>query len=67
MQNWYNYQYSCVQVLEFLKKRGRLVPDLLRHVGTSAISDLLVRLINCVEGNDIKQDLLDVRAILKLF
>ncbi len=43
-QNWYSYQYSCVQVLEFLKKK-QLVPDLLRHIGTSAISDLLLRLV----------------------
>ncbi len=58
-QNWYSYQFAVVQVLEFLKKK-KLVSDLLRHIGTSAISDLLLRLINGIEGNDIKQGLLDV-------
>ena len=34
--------------------------DILRHIGTSAIPDLVLRLITCVEGTDIKQTLLDV-------
>ena len=29
--------------------------DLLKHIGTSAISDLVLRLITCVDGTDIKQ------------
>ena len=58
-QNWYSYQYNCIQVFEFLKKKN-LVEDLLRHIGTSAISDLVLRLITCVEGTDIKQNMLDV-------
>ena len=75
-QNWYSYQYSCVQVdsqsvmdnygdhitsrfsfaqvFEFLKQKNFVV-DLLRHIGTSAISDLVLRLITCVDGTDIKQ------------
>ncbi len=61
-QNWYSYQYNCVQVFEFLKKK-ELVSDLLRHIGTSAISDLILRLITCVDGTDIKQSLLDVSLL----
>ena len=59
IQNWYNYQRTCIQVFEFLKKK-EFVDDILRHIGTSAIPDLVLRLITCVEGTDIKQTLLDV-------
>jgi serine/threonine-protein phosphatase 6 regulatory subunit 3 len=65
-QNWYSYQYNCVQVFEFLKKKD-LVADLLRHIGTSAISDLILRLITCVDGTEIKQSLLDVSNMLICF
>ena len=46
-------------MFEFLKKKD-FVDDILRHIGTSAIPDLVLRLITCVEGTDIKQTLLDV-------
>jgi len=58
-QNWFSYQYNCLQVFEFFKKKD-FVRDLLRHVDTSAIPDLILRLLTCVEGTDIKQGLLDV-------
>ena len=41
-------------------KKKEFVDDILRHIGTSAIPDLVLRLITCVEGTDIKQTLLDV-------
>ena len=59
-QNWYSYQFTCLQVFEFLKKKD-FVSHILKHLATSAISDLLLRLITCVEGTNIKQGLLDVR------
>lgn len=57
-QNWYSYQFTCIQVFDFLKKKDFVVHTL-RHVGTSAITDLVLRLITCVEGTDAKQSLLD--------
>ena len=32
----------------------------LRHVGTSAITDLIIRLITCVDGPEIRKDILNV-------
>ena len=61
-QNWYSYQFTCLQVFEFLKKKD-FVAHILKHLATSAISDLLLRLITCVEGTNIKQGLLDVSPI----
>ena len=46
-------------MFEFLKRKP-LVSDLLRHVGTSAIPDLILRLVSCIEGADLKQNILDV-------
>jgi serine/threonine-protein phosphatase 6 regulatory subunit 2 len=47
-------------VFEFLKKK-EFVSHVLKHLGTSAVSDLLLRLITCVEGTNIKQGVLEVR------
>ena len=52
------------QVFEFLKRKDFVV-DLLKHIGTSAISDLVLRLITCVDGTDIKQGW--VRVSVELF
>ncbi len=39
-------------MLEFLKAKDDFVGQLLRHLGTSAIMDLLLRLISCIEATD---------------
>lgn len=57
-QNWYSYQFTCLQVLEFLKSKENCVSLLLKHLGTSAIMDLLFKLITKVEGGEMKQNIL---------
>lgn len=59
-QNWYSYQFTCLQVLEFLKTQEDTVGLLIKHLGTSAIMDLLQRLITGVEGNDMRKNVLTV-------
>ncbi|XP_050723795.1 serine/threonine-protein phosphatase 6 regulatory subunit 3-like isoform X9 [Eriocheir sinensis] len=54
-QNWYSYQFTCFQVLDFLKSKGDFVELAVQHVGTSAIMDLLLRLICNVEEDEIRQ------------
>ena len=48
-------------MLDFLKKK-ELVPDLIRNLGTSAISDFILCLITGIEATEMKQALLDVRT-----
>ena len=36
---------------------------LLTHLATSAVMDLLLRLITCVDGNENKQNILTVRFL----
>lgn len=57
-QNWYDHQFICVQVIDFLKKKD-FVNLALRHIGTSAITDLVLRLITCIENGDIRTGILE--------
>ncbi|KAK2587988.1 hypothetical protein KPH14_004065 [Odynerus spinipes] len=58
-QNWYSYQFTCLQVLEFLKSRQNCVDLLLQHLETSAIMDLILKLVTQVEGSDMRQNILN--------
>ncbi|XP_019344420.2 serine/threonine-protein phosphatase 6 regulatory subunit 1 isoform X2 [Alligator mississippiensis] len=44
------------QIVAFLRKKEDFVSLLLRHIGTSAIMDLLLRLLTCVEQPQLRQD-----------
>ncbi|XP_073458918.1 serine/threonine-protein phosphatase 6 regulatory subunit 1 isoform X2 [Aquarana catesbeiana] len=44
------------QIVAFLRKKDDFVNLLLRHIGTSAIMDLLLRLLTCVEQPQLRQD-----------
>ncbi|CAM9461422.1 unnamed protein product [Lampetra fluviatilis] len=47
------------QIIDFLRKRDDFVGLLLKHIGTSAIMDLLFRLLTCVDPPKLKQDVLN--------
>jgi hypothetical protein len=51
----------CLQLVSFLHKKDDFVDLLLRHIGTSAIMDLLLRLLTCVERPQLRQDVFNVR------
>ncbi|XP_053546676.1 serine/threonine-protein phosphatase 6 regulatory subunit 1 isoform X2 [Bombina bombina] len=44
------------QIIAFLRKKDDFVSLLLQHIGTSAIMDLLLRLLTCVEQPQLRQD-----------
>ncbi|KAM9299406.1 serine/threonine-protein phosphatase 6 regulatory subunit 1 [Gastrophryne carolinensis] len=44
------------QIVAFLRKKDDFVNLLLRHIGTSAIMDLLLRLLTCIEQPQLRQD-----------
>ena len=52
----------CPQLVSFLRKKDDFVDLLLQHIGTSAIMDLLLRLLTCVERPQLRQDVVNVRA-----
>ncbi|XP_040571818.1 serine/threonine-protein phosphatase 6 regulatory subunit 3 [Lepeophtheirus salmonis] len=47
-QNWYEYQVSSIKFYHFLKEKN-FINHLLKHIGTSAISDLVIKLITSAE------------------
>lgn len=46
------------QVLVFLKKKEQFISLVLKHLGTSALMDLLLRLVSCVEPAALRQGVL---------
>ncbi|KAG8520593.1 Serine/threonine-protein phosphatase 6 regulatory subunit 1 [Galemys pyrenaicus] len=52
---------ACSQLVSFLRKKDDFVDLLLQHIGTSAIMDLLLRLLTCVERPQLRQDVVNVR------
>ncbi|XP_066256596.1 serine/threonine-protein phosphatase 6 regulatory subunit 3 isoform X2 [Euwallacea similis] len=58
-QNWLSYQLTCLQVLDFLKARDTFLPLLMKHLGTSAIMDLMLKLMTQVEGVEMRQNILN--------
>ena len=72
LQNWYEHQYGCVQVIDYLKKK-EFVNLALKHIGTSAITDLVLRLITCMDNGEIRTGVLEwlnerelIQSIIKL-
>ena len=47
-------------MLEYLKSKEDFVDLIVKHLGTSAVMDLLLRLITSVESPQLRQDLLEV-------
>ncbi|XP_023558236.1 serine/threonine-protein phosphatase 6 regulatory subunit 2 isoform X3 [Octodon degus] len=46
------------QVIVFLRKKDRFISQVLKHMGTSALMDLLLRLVSCVEPLGLRQEVL---------
>lgn len=46
--------------MDFLKKKHDFVDLVIKHIGTSAIMDLLLRLLTCIEPPQPRQEVLNV-------
>ena len=46
--------------MDFLKKKRDFVDLIIKHIGTSANMDLLLRLLTCIEPPQPRQDVLNV-------
>ncbi|XP_023603747.1 serine/threonine-protein phosphatase 6 regulatory subunit 2 isoform X2 [Myotis lucifugus] len=46
------------QVIVFLKRKDTFISLVLKHIGTSALMDLLLRLVSCVEPAGLRQEVL---------
>ena len=48
--------------MDFLKKKRDFVDLIIKHIGTSAIMDLLLRLLTCIEPLQPRQEVLNVSS-----
>uniref|UniRef100_A0A8C0I2L2 Serine/threonine-protein phosphatase 6 regulatory subunit 2 n=1 Tax=Balaenoptera musculus TaxID=9771 RepID=A0A8C0I2L2_BALMU len=46
------------QVIVFLRKKDKFLSLVLKHIGTSALMDLLLHLVSCVEPTGLRQEVL---------
>lgn len=49
-------------MIAFLRKKEKFISLVLKHIDTSAMMDLLLRLISCVEPATLRQEVLNVRT-----
>lgn len=54
-----------LQVISFLKKKEGFIGLVLKHIDASAMMDLLLRLISCVEPASLRQEVLLVSNLLE--
>ena len=47
-------------MLEYLKTKVGFLPQLLKHLGTSAIMDLVLKLVTCVENKNSRLEIAQV-------
>ncbi|XP_047246739.1 serine/threonine-protein phosphatase 6 regulatory subunit 3 isoform X4 [Girardinichthys multiradiatus] len=47
------------QIVHFLRKRDDFVDLMIKHIGTSAIMDLLLRMLTCIEPQQLRHDVLN--------
>lgn len=52
--------FVCFQLITFLKKKEGFIGLVLKHIDASAMMDLLLRLISCVEPAPLRQEVLHV-------
>lgn len=54
-------------MIAFLRKKDKFISLVLKHIDTSAMMDLLLRLISCVEPATLRQEVLNVRIYYFFF
>lgn len=55
--------FVCFQLITFLKKKEGFIGLVLKHIDASAMMDLLLRLISCVEPAPLRQEVLLVSSL----
>lgn len=53
--------------MDFLKRKHDFVDLIIKHIGTSAIMDLLLRLLTCIEPPQPRQEVLNVSEMSQSF
>jgi len=69
-QDWYTYQFNCLKSLEKVTNKGNFIDLLLKHLDTSAIMDLIIKISTLLEGPPLRSNIFTLfekeELILKL-
>ncbi|VVC26842.1 SIT4 phosphatase-associated protein family [Cinara cedri] len=69
-QDWYTYQFNCLKTLEKITEKGNFIDLLLKHLDTSAIMDLIIKISTLLEGPPLRSNIFTLfdkeHLILKL-
>ncbi|XP_025414075.1 serine/threonine-protein phosphatase 6 regulatory subunit 3 isoform X2 [Sipha flava] len=69
-QDWYTYQFNCLKALEKVTYKGNFIDLLLKHLDTSAIMDLIIKISTLLEGPPLRSNIFTLfekeQLILKL-
>lgn len=60
LQDWYTYQFNCLKALEKVTDKGNFIDLLLKHLGTSAIMDLIIKISTLLEGPPLRSNIFTV-------
>ncbi|XP_037296431.1 LOW QUALITY PROTEIN: serine/threonine-protein phosphatase 6 regulatory subunit 3-B-like [Manduca sexta] len=63
-QDWYLYHIVCLRVLDFFRSRRDFLPNLLKHISTSAIADIFKYFIRLDQFSEIVLEWLDEHQFL---
>ncbi|KAG6460222.1 hypothetical protein O3G_MSEX011852 [Manduca sexta] len=63
-QDWYLYHIVCLRVLDFFRSRRDFLPNLLKHISTSAIADIFKYFIRLDQFSEIVLKWLDEHQFL---
>ncbi|XP_050539705.1 serine/threonine-protein phosphatase 6 regulatory subunit 3-B [Daktulosphaira vitifoliae] len=56
-QDWYTYQFNCLKTLEKMSDKGNFIDLLLKHLDTSAIMDLIIKISTLLEGPPLRSNI----------
>lgn len=65
-KDWFLYQKTCLQLLEYLKSRENFIDLIIRHFCTPVIPDLIMQMLRELKGAPLKKNLYEV-SIFCLF
>ncbi|XP_065361645.1 serine/threonine-protein phosphatase 6 regulatory subunit 3 isoform X2 [Calliphora vicina] len=58
-QDWFLYQQTCLQLLEYLKTKSSFLDLICRHFSTPIVPDLIMEMMRNVEGGQLKRSLFE--------
>lgn len=59
-KDWFLYQKTCLQLLEYLKSRENFIDLIIRHFCTPVIPDLIMQMLRELQGAPLKKNLYEV-------